>query len=146
MKDSTRLAFAYPINAPLKERGYMGASFRGRRLLTLLRIDDLPLRAASWLAFSAGPKTCWCGEHDETREHFLLSCPALRDIRESHMKYIRPLQGGVCLPTAMTYLLLGSEPEAEDDIQRAEIVGAFVADLWLNRGKRSGIHQESFSP
>ena len=89
---SSRLSYAYPRNTPLRTRGYLKTNFRGRRLLTLLRIDDLPLAAASWLTFTAGPKGCWCGEEDETREHFLLVCRPLKDIRALHSKHIPVLR------------------------------------------------------
>jgi hypothetical protein len=142
---SSRLAYAYPHNAPLRTRGYLKSNFRGRRLLTLLRIDDLPLAAASWLALTAGPKRCWCGEEDETREHFLLVCRSLADIRELHSKHI-PVLREPRPSHALAHLLLGSEPEAADNLERAKMVGAYVADLWLSRGKRSGNNQESFFP
>ncbi len=48
--------------------------------------------------------------------------------------------------TAMAHLLLGSEPEAADNLERAKIVGAYVADLWLSRGKRSGKYQDAYFP
>jgi len=146
VSSSSRLAFSYPQNTALKRRGYLNENFRGRRLLTLLRIDDLPLASASWLAFTTGPKECWCGEGNETREHFLLTCPSLQDTREAHMDRIPVLRGDVNRSTAMTFLLLGSEPGDADNLDRAIEIGALVSDLWHSRGKRSGKHQETFFP
>ena len=143
---SSRLSYAYPHMLPLRIRGYLSTNFRGRRLITLLRIDDLPLAAASWLAYATGLKECWCRGGNETREHFLLTCPALSDVREAHMHLIPALRPGVDQKIAMTYLLLGSDSLAAENIDRAKVIGAFVADLWQHRGQRSGKHQETFQP
>jgi hypothetical protein len=143
---STRLKYTYSAYTPLKTRRYLNETFRGRQLLMLLRLDDLPLAAASWVGLTSRPKLCWCGQGDETREHFLLACPELHDIRESHSDKIPALKAGEDDESAMRYLLLGSDPSAADNVERAKTVGAYLADVWYTRGRRSGRHQEAIFP
>ena len=112
----------------------------------MLRLDDLPLEAASWGGLASRFKGCWCGQGDETREHFLLKCPELRDVREAHRGKIPALEPGRDPASAMRYILLGSEPNAADNVERAPGVGAYVAEAWDVRGRRSGRHQDAFYP
>jgi len=146
VRESARLQHTYSHITPLKLRGYLNESFRGRQLLMMLRMDDLPLAAASWLGRTGQSRSCWCGQGDETREHFLLSCPELQDIRDSHRANIPALESGRDPSIALRYVLLGSEPSAADNVERARLVGSYFADAWYARGRRSGRHQESYFP
>ena len=101
----------------------------------MLRIDDLPLAAASWLGRTEQSKSCWCGQGDETREHFLLSCPEMQDIRDSHRANIPALEPGRDPNIALRYVLLGAEPSAADNVERARLVGSYIADAVVRAGK-----------
>ena len=84
-KASTRVGGTYHDSVALQTRGYLKFDFKGRQILTKLRVDDLDLGAASFRGKSLPLPVCQlCGVEPETREHFVLRCCSLDDVREIH--------------------------------------------------------------
>ena len=81
-KASTRVGGTYHDSVALQTRGYLKFDFKGRQILTKLRVDDLDLGAASFRGKSLPLPVCQlCGVEPETREHFVLRCRSLDDVR-----------------------------------------------------------------
>ena len=82
----------YPPRSTLRAQPYLDLpTFRGRTLLTKIRVNDLALNAAGYN--TQEPTNCTlCGEGYETRLHFVVSCPALQHIRCNHMTALPSLR------------------------------------------------------
>jgi hypothetical protein len=130
------LAPSYAGNMKLEIRPYLKLdNFRGRRLLTKLRIDDLPLTAASYRTEEAPPCPL-CNGEEETRPHFLIRCPALRTVRDMHSSALPWLDSECDLPEReciRRLLLVGIDQAALTRVARQ--TGNYCADLWIRRGE-----------
>ena len=145
IQDQQHLTNSFTDSDRLKMQPYLRmGSFRGRTVLTKLRLDDLPLRAASFN--SGNPRVCeLCKEDAETRVHFVLECPSLAQVRESHAQLATKLN---LTPEATTtqrmqrILLTGTHTLHEAQLrQRAHAVGNLLYDLWRNRQRQMGLPQ-----
>ena len=85
---STRLIDTYAWTKDLRMRGYLKEDFKGRQILTKIRADDLELGADSYRGKGNSKAdtcmTCQSSLAIETRDHFLIHCPALLEARERH--------------------------------------------------------------
>ena len=131
--ESPRLRDTYLYTGDLKTRGYLNADFRGRQVLTKLRIDDLDLGAAGLMGqIGPTPECQLCGEEPETRAHFVLKCQALAMMRRRNIKAMT-LVRGLSDKDAFRTVILARPAGATEDIERATIMGALVHDLWQAR-------------
>ena len=107
-------------------------SFRGRTLLTKLRVNDLPLGGAGYN--SANPEPCpLCKDDFETRQHFIVMCPNLAQVRVRHQTTLPILlESDNLSETAILQhvLLVG---HTDNVAKSAPIVGNLLADLWYER-------------
>ena len=148
LQHTSRLKYAYGPAPTLAIRDYATLpSFRGRRLFMQLRIDDLPLRAASYNTYE--PQNCQLcySQALETREHYVLLCtaPALVEVRNmySFQLPLLDLRTPVTIHARMCDLLFappnptgGAQPER---ISRIHLIGNFLADLFAARGESDRI-------
>jgi hypothetical protein len=126
-----RLSYAFLPTSKLSMQPYLSFDvFRGRQLLTRLRLDDLDLGAAGINQYGSTQICPSCGNPEETRVHFLLECPSYQDLRASYSNRLPSLQSP--LPTAdrLRHLLLCGWSYTEDD---ARTIGNYVSDLWARR-------------
>lgn len=134
----------YEDVATLETRGYLKADFKGRQVLTKLRVDDLNLGAASYNAKLEPPPSCsLCGEEPETREHFLLRCQVLKGVRDAHPDVYKLTQG-LSSHDAWRTLILARPRGASEDLERAKRVGALVHDLWTSRARALGLSSNAW--
>ena len=137
---SSRLKGTYARGEPLRTRGYLYYDFRGRQVLTKLRVDDLNLGAAGYNSLALRQARCeLCKEKEpESRQHFVLRCAALTHIRDRHagtMSWTRHLSQD----DALRVLTLSRPAGATENIDRATAVGALLHDLWKERCTLLGI-------
>ena len=107
-------------------------NFRGRRILTKLRLDDLLLNAASFLR--KNPKNCdKCNLHYETRKHFVLGCKwkGYMVIREHHKQTVPALNALDPNDAFKQIILIHYSPYSLDT--SAPAIGNFLADMWRER-------------
>ena len=139
---SDRLRDTYSLTEPLKTRGYLDINFRGRRILTKLRLDDLHLGAAGYKSKAVFQHLCeMCRMEPETRQHFTIRCPALDQIRLRHGQTLQ-LTRHLNLADAFRTLILARPPGATENGDRAVAVGALLHDLWEERCRLLGIRME----
>ena len=144
VRASSRLMCTYEDVAQLETRGYLKADFKGRQVLTKLRVDDLNLGAASYNAKLESPPSCLlCGEEPETREHFLLRCRKLEGVRDAHPDVYMLIQG-LSRRDAWRTLILARPRGATEDLERAKRVGTLVHDLWTSRAKALGLSSNAW--
>ena len=130
---SERLRDTYSPSEPLRNRGYLDINFRGRRVLTKLRLDDLKLGAAGYKSKSVHQQLCeMCGKEPETRQHFTVRCLALQHVRDRHMQTMRYTER-LNMTDAFKTLLLARPPGATENGDRAVAIGALLHDLWEER-------------
>ena len=79
-----------------------------------------------------------CDEEAETREHFALRCRSLAGARAANSQVLSWAQ---CPPQDSDFdvLILTSPRGAEDDIDKAILVGKFFHDLWTLRTNILGL-------
>ena len=134
----SRLASTYQDVGTLETRGYLSFDFKGRQVLTKLRVDDLILGAASFnRKIDPLPMCQMCGVEPETREHFLLKCRSLVEVRATHAEVV-DLTRGLSKFDAWRTLILARPRGATENLERAREVGAYVHDLWTRRAKLLG--------
>ena len=128
----------YPPRSKLQAQPYLDLpTFRGRTLLTKIRVNDLTLNAAGYN--TQDPTNCTlCGEGYETRLHFVVSCPALQHIRCNHMTALPSLRGNTYIHdnselTIYRKVILYYPPR--NVAVHAPRVGHLLADLWYERWK-----------
>ena len=153
VKESTSLRGTYNCNDTLRCRGYLAEDFKGRQLLTKLRVDDLDLDAAGYKRAAAEKvnkqsgtttllSTCrLCGVAPETRHHFVVQCRALDETRARHPGAQR-LVVDLSPQVAFCTIILARPHKADDDITTARLVGALLHDLWITRANLLGIHTQ----
>ena len=142
VKASTRLRDTYSSSETLKMRGYLKIEFRGQRILTKLRLDDLKLGAAGYKSHAAVQTMCaLCGKEPETRIHFTVNCPTLQGVRDRHGQTMRLTRNLGLVETYQT-LILARPPGATENGDRAMAVGALLYDLWTERCRILGIRSE----
>ena len=136
---SERLKDTYAPSEPLRTRGYLDVAFRGRRVLTKLRVDDLNLGAAGYKTNAPSQQRCaLCNTEPETRRHFTVTCTSLSHVRERHEETMR-LTCGLGLTDAFRTLILARPPGATENRDRAVSVGSLLHDLWDERCRLLGI-------
>ena len=124
VRASSRLMCTYEDVAQLETRGYLKADFKGRQVLTKLRVDDLNLGAASYNAKLESPPSCLlCGEEPETREHFLLRCRKLEGVRDAHPDVYMLIQGLSRRDAWRTLILARPRGATEDLDEQGEGAG-----------------------
>ena len=102
-------------------------------MLTRLRLDDLDLGGASYRGRAEAKQPCaMCDEEAETREHFALRCRSLAGARTSNSQVMSWVQNPP-QQSDFDVLLLASPRGAEDDIEKAVLVGKLFHDLWTLR-------------
>ena len=138
---NSRLCDTYSQVHTLKRRGYLGVDFPGRQVLLKLRVDDLALGASRWMTSKQILPACdLVRRGPETRQHFVLDCGALQDIRDRHGEVL-----SLCVhpfpdrETAFKALILAHPANAVDDVARAKLVGALLLDLWKERCQRLNV-------
>lgn len=130
---SPSLGATYQDETSLETRGYLNYDFKGRQVLTKLRINDLDLGAAGFRGKAGSPPCCQlCGVEPETREHFLLRCRSLEEVRSLHPDALE-LTRGHSKPNEWRVLILAWPKGATEDEGRARKVGALAHDLWTAR-------------
>ena len=123
------LLLAYGPQPVFMLRPYLkGAAFRGRQLLTKLRINDLNLKATSYTS-DASVICPLCGTAPETRTHFVLHCPSLANTRRAYAALIAPLRDRSASDALNMRIICQSTPGDAP----AHVVGNFLADLWFTR-------------
>ena len=124
-----RLTLTYPPGTQSCLRGYLQHDFKGRRVLSRLRMNDLALGAAGYNLF--GPPTLCklCGKEPETRVHFTLTCQSLNLARCRH-----PLPSPLLtLNEQFQHVILARPQGATESPTLATRMGALVFDLWRER-------------
>ena len=143
-KASPRLGETYRDVVSLEMHGYLKFDFKGRQVLTKLRIDDLELGAASFRGKAVPLPNCQlCGVEPETREHFLLKCRSLDEVRIKH-KGTLEITWGLSRNDAWRMLILAIPKGASEDERRARDVGALAHDLWTRRVRTLGLSENFF--
>ena len=141
---SSSLGATYQDELALEPRGYLNFEFKGRQVLTKLRINDLDLGAAGFRAKSGPPSNCqMCGVEPETRQHFLLSCKSLEEVRSLHPDALE-LTRGHSKPNKWRVLILAWPKGATEDERRARKVGALAHDLWTARATALRLNNNYF--
>ena len=139
MTTSRRLSHTYTGRTTLTRRQYLDEHFPGRRLLTLLRIDDLPLAGAT--GFQAGDKTCpLCGQYEETRQHFTLMCTALTRIRNDNTDALPMLLPDTSPDAKFRRLILAEPTDACHDAKKARAVAKYLRQIWNHRLEQAYIN------
>ena len=125
-----RLGPAYSNLSRLQIQPYLCiGNFRGRRLFTKLRADDLALAAAAYN--TKQPGLCpLCRADLESREHFLFICPALQEVRQTYQQKVPCLSTNVSIENKLADFL---QPKVTENHKMWNI-GNFLADLWVKRG------------
>ena len=125
VKSNRRLRLTYTPQTPFELRGYLSEHFPGRRLLTKLRLDDLPLRAAGVTPFRGSEGTCpLCHSAKETGVHFTIVCSALGQVREEHMDPLPLLSFQKLSPVDRYQMITLNRPRgACNDLELAKKVG-----------------------
>ena len=142
------LQTAFEAGSPLTPQKYLALeAFKGKTLITKLRIDDLELKAASYNTKNQG--LCpLCLEAAESRTHFILECKELSDIREVHTPMVEGLDEAFDLPPLrrLQMILLKDTNSLTQPklIERAHASGSFLAALWQKRQKTLGLPQRYF--
>ena len=107
-------------------------AFRGRTLLTKLRVNDLLLSGAGYN--SANPEPCpLCTLDFETRQHFIVTCPNLAQVRVRHHNILPILlEAEILSETAiLQHILL---VRSSDNVAKSAVnAGNLLADLWYER-------------
>jgi hypothetical protein len=127
------LKSSYPVNPRLQMQFYLKIdSFPGRRLITKVRINDLPLHRNR--SQSTNPICPCCSTHcAETMQHFLLHCPSLTCIRRRH-RHIPAVDPLSTLSNAERLAAIRLvNPPHNNDIMYIHAVGAFLKDIWQKR-------------
>ena len=137
------LQTAFDAGSPLTPQKYLALeAFKGKTLITKLRIDDLELKAASYNTKNQG--LCpLCLEAAESRTHFILECKELSDIREVHTPMVEGLDEAFDLPQMILLKDTNSLTQPKL-IERAHATGSFLAALWQKRQKTLGLPQRYF--
>ena len=140
MLASSRLRDTYAPSPKLCLRAYLAMDFKGRQIITKLRVDDLELDAAGFKGCGQMMEKCrLCGDSPETRMHFVVACSALAQVRQRHQQAILLAQG-LNQADAFKTFILARPREATESSHRAELVGAMLFDMWAYRSQRLNIH------
>ena len=128
-----RLSLAYPSSPSLVMRGYLKLPpFRGRQLLTKLRLDDLALSYVKHRSTRGAPvpNCSTCGLEPETRLHFTMVCPNLEYVRDQYRSSIPALSDETM---SLEVRLRHIAQSAQGSLAPAHVVGSMLADLWYAR-------------
>jgi hypothetical protein len=135
-----RIAATYTHTRTLTFRKYLSEAYKGRTILLKLRLDDLPLGAASYKLTSSTTHTtrcAACGQAPETRLHFALNCKALSNSRCNHPELLQII-GLLPQEQAFETILLARPRSAADNLTRAKLVAAYLYELWHHRCHLTG--------
>ena len=123
----------YGMCTALKCQEYLSLPpFRGRSLLTKLRVNDLKLAGAGYK--SAHPEHCGlCKLEFETREHFLVSCPCLQEVRVRHHPNLPVLLEVLDKPPVVIAQQILLVFKVSNLPSYAPLIGNLIADLWYER-------------
>jgi hypothetical protein len=121
-----------------KPQKYLQLSyFRGRSLLTRIRLNDVPLNAAGYNTHEG--KICeMCQSEKETIAHFLLDCKKLDHVRSNHASEVPGLkahQSHLTTEIRLKLLLMTYSPKKEEYEKTAKKIGNYMADMWSERKK-----------
>ena len=142
VKQNDELALIYPAWMPFRIQPYLQLdAFPGRTRLSMLRANDLALEAAGYNTKKGGLCLC-CGLAPETRQHFLLHCPALQPTRDVFPGLVNHrIQDDA--QRMRDLLLCLSIPPIEVE-SRARALGEFLIALWRERGILLGKYQRFY--
>jgi hypothetical protein len=120
-------------------------SFKGRQLITKIRLNDLPLAAAPWLNANDSCPVCGCNT-PESKKHYLLSCIAFLPIRLKYDQLLNHIFTNISenhhTPDPVSRLLLATYPESSNT-HFIHSVGLYMSELWHRRTTILGDHELS---
>lgn len=133
---SAELSLIYPPHCSFKAQAYLDLdTFAGRTLLSKLRANDLALEAAGYNTNKPGTCPC-CGHGYETRQHFLLHCRSLQQVRDQYptLPGLQPRDQRDNEVERIRHLLLCYPISPSLLSARAQVLGTFLTHIWRERG------------